>query len=157
VLSTVSTDVTFPDWIDQEPVEQRSEQMFGAPAVEMALDPTRPVEEQLLELYQSSRRREVKSLVARSSVYAGLFVLFVEALRDSDQKSTWKTQIETLRAAMALGPESAEKIYQTLVDQRGEEAAADLFQMLCGYDAQQIGTPEEFQSGLATRLLADRA
>ena len=93
------------------------------PAVEQTLDPTRPVEEQLLELYQSSRRREVKSLVARSSVYAGLFVPFVEALRDSDQKSSWKTHIDTLRSAMALGPESAEKIYQTLVDQRGKAAA----------------------------------
>jgi hypothetical protein len=153
VPSLVSADVTFPDWIDQEPVEQRSEQLFGAPAVETALDPTRPVEEQLLELYQSSRRREVKSLVARSSVYAGLFVPFVEALRDSDQKSAWKMHIDTLRAAMALGPESAERIYQTLVDQRGKEAAADLFQMLCGYNAEQIGTQEEFPNGLATQLV----
>ncbi|MEX2091961.1 MAG: hypothetical protein WD971_04745 [Pirellulales bacterium] len=151
--STVSADVTFPDWIDQEPVEQRSEQLFGAPKVEQTLDPSRPAEEQLLELYQSSNRREVKSLVARSSVYVGLFVPFVEALRDSDQKSSWKTHIDTLRSAMSLGPESAEKIYQTLDDQRGNEAANDLYQMLCGYDAQQIGTADEFRSGLAAQLV----
>ncbi len=153
VPSTLTAEGKFPDWIDQEPVEQRSEKLFGAPAVEAALDPTRPVEEQLLELYQSSRRREVKSLVARSSVYAGLFVPFVEALRDSDQKSAWKTHIDTLRSAMSLGPKSAERIYQTLVDQRGQTAAADLYQMLCGYGAEQIGTPEEFRSGLATQLV----
>jgi hypothetical protein len=153
VPSTVSADVKFPGWIDQEPVEQRSEQLFGAPAVETALDPTRPVEEQLLELYQSSRRREVKSLVARSSVYAGLFVPFVEALRDSDQKSAWKTHVETLRSAMSFGPESAERIYQTLVDQRGKVAADDLYQMLCGYSAEQIDKPEEFRSGLAAQLV----
>ena len=151
--STVSADVTFPDWIDQEPVEQRSEQLFGAPKVEQTLDPSRPAEEQLLELYQSSNRREVKSLVARSSVYVGLFVPFVEALRDSDQKSSWKMHIDTLRSAMSLGPESAEKIYQTLDDQRGKEAANDLYQMLCGYDAPQIGTADEFRSGLASQLV----
>jgi hypothetical protein len=152
-LTKATADVKFPDWIDQEPVEQRSEKLFGAPAVEAALDPTRPVEDQLLELYQSSHRREVKSLVARSSVYAGLFVPFVEALRDSDQKSAWKMHIDTLRAAMALGPDSAKKIYQTLVDQRGKEAADDLFQMLCGYGPEQIGPPEAFQNGLGTRLV----
>jgi hypothetical protein len=153
VPSEVSANVTFPDWIDQEPVEQRSEQLFGAPAVEAALDPTRPVEDQLLELYTSSRRREVKSLVARSSVYAGLFVPFVEALRDSDQKSAWKMHIDTLRSAMSLGPASAEKIYQTLVDQRGKAAADDLYQMLCGYNAQQIGDKQAFPNGLGTLLV----
>ncbi len=153
IATKVSADVTFPDWIDQEPVEQRSEKLFGAPAVEAALDPTRPVEDQLLELYQSSRRREVKSLVARSSVYAGLFVPFVEALRDSDQKAAWKTHIDTLRSAMSLGPDSADKIYQTLVDQRGKAAADDLYQMLCGFGPEQIGTPAEFQNGLGTRLV----
>jgi len=152
-VSTVSSEAKFPAWIDEEPVEQRSEKLFGAPAVETALDPTRPVKEQLLELYQSSSRREVKSLVARSSVYAGLFVPFVEALRDSDQKGSWKMHIDTLRSAMSLGPESAEKIYQTLVDQRGKPAADDLYQMLCGYGPEQIGTPEAFESGLAAQLV----
>jgi len=151
--TAISSDVKFPAWIDEEPVEQRSEKLFGAPAVESALDPTRPVEEQLLELYQSSSRREVKSLVARSSVYAGLFVPFVEALRDSDQKGSWKTHIDTLRSAMSLSPESAEKLYQTLVDQRGKPAADDLYQMLCGYGSEQIGTPEEFRAGLAPQLV----
>ncbi len=153
VSSPPSANPTFPDWIDQEPVEQRSEKMFGAPAVETALDTSRPVEEQLLELYESSRRREVKSLVARSSVYAGLFVPFVEALRDSDQKASWKMHIDTLRSAMALGPESAERIHRTLVDQRGKEAADELYEMLCGYDSQQFSSPDEFRTGLGTELV----
>jgi hypothetical protein len=148
-----SSEVKFPAWIDEEPIEQRSEKLFGAPAVESALDPARPVGEQLLELYQSSSRREVKSLVARSSVYADLFVPFVEALRDSDQKGSWKTHIDTLRSAMSLGPESAGKLYQTLVDQRGQPAADDLYEMLCGYGPEQIGTPEAFRAGLAAQLV----
>jgi hypothetical protein len=154
VFSAVSTPESFPEWIDSDPVEQRSEQLWGVPVVEQSLDATRPVENQLLELYQGSRRREVKSLAARSSVYVGLFVPFVEALRDSDQSAMWKTHIETLRAAMALGPESADKIYQTLVEQRGVVAARDLYEMLCGYSPEQIGrTPEQVAAGPIPRLI----
>jgi hypothetical protein len=91
--------------------------------------------------------------VARSSVYAGLFVPFVEALRDSDQKASWKMHIDTLRSAMALGPESAERIHQTLVDQRGKAAADELYEMLCGYDPQRFSSPDEFRTGLGTELV----
>jgi hypothetical protein len=154
IASGESVPTEFPEWIDSEPTEQRSEQVWGVPVVEQNLDATRPVGNQLLELYQSSRRREVKSLVARCSVYVGLFVPFVEALRDSDQSSMWKTHIETLRGAMALGPESADKIYQTLVEQRGDSAARDLYEMLCGYDQDQVGrTPEEVAVGPIPRLI----
>ena len=154
VFSVVSTPEGFPEWIDSDPVDQRSEQLWGVPVVEQSLDATRPVENQLLELYQGSRRREVKSLAARSSVYVGLFVPFIEALRDSDQSAMWKTHIETLRAAMALGPESAERIYQTLIEQRGDAAAGDLYEMLCGYNADQVGrTPEQVAAGPIPRLI----
>lgn len=153
VPTSPSAGADFPDWIDQEPVEQRSEKLFGVPAVETALNSSRPVEEQLLELYEGSRRREVKSLVARSSVYAGVFVPFVEALRDSDQKASWKMHIDTLRSAMALGPDSAERIYRTLVEQRGQQAADDLYTMLCGYDPAQFASVDEFRTGLGTQLV----
>lgn len=153
-LAALNTDAAFPDWIDHEPVQQRSEQLYGVPTVEQSLDELRPVENQLLELYQASRRREVKSLVAKSSVYVGQFVPFVEALRDSEQKATWKTQIDTLRSAMALGPDSADRVRQTLVDQRGDAAARDLYEMLCGYSADQVGqSPEEVAAGPIVRLI----
>ena len=100
VVAPAVAATSFPEWIDGEPAEQRTEQLYGAPVVEQTLDSKRPVETQLLELYQTSRKREVKSLVARSSIYVGLFVPFVEALRDSDQRATWKTHIDTLRSAM---------------------------------------------------------
>ena len=49
---------------------------------------------------------------------------------------------------MAHGPESAEKVWQALVEQRGRQAAGDLYEMLCGYSAEQIGrTPEEMKAG----------
>jgi hypothetical protein len=62
--------------------------------------------------------------------------------------------IDALRAAMALSPESANKVWQTLVDQRGRPAAADLFEMLCGYNADAIGhTPEQMKTGAIAQLI----
>ena len=60
VMSPAVAATSFPEWIDGEPAEQRTEQMYGAPVVEQSLDTKRPVETQLLELFQSSRKREVK-------------------------------------------------------------------------------------------------
>jgi hypothetical protein len=105
-------------------------------------------------LFQSTKKREEKSLVARSGVHVGLFVPFVEALRDSGQRPNWATHIESLRSAMALGPESAEKIWRTLVEQRGETAATDLYEMLCGYNSDQVGrTPDQWKTGAIARLI----
>ena len=144
----VADDPSPPEWIDHEPIVQLSEQRYGAPVIESTLVSNVPAETQLLELFQGSGRKEVKSLVARSSIHVGLFQPFIDALRDSEQKANWKTHIDTLRAAMALSPESAEKVWQALVDQRGKPAAADLYEMLCGYNAEQIGqTPEQMKTG----------
>jgi hypothetical protein len=154
VVSAIEADATPPEWIDHEPAAQRSEQMYGAPAIEEGLGYDRPADDQLLELFQAARRREVKSLAARSSIHIGLFTPFVEALRDSDQRANWRAHIEALRAAMALSPESANKVRQALVEQRGEPAAADLYEMLRGYGPDQIGrTPEEIQVGAVATLI----
>ena len=129
-----------PDWIYSEPIGKVSEQRYGAPKIESTLVSNVPAETQLLELFQSSKQPEVKSLVTRSCINVGQFVPFVEALRDSEQRWTWKSHINALRAAMALSPDSANKVWQTLVDQRGRPAAADLYEMLCGYKADKLAT-----------------
>ena len=68
---------------------------------------------------------------------------FVRALRDSDQRTNWRTHIDALRMAMSLSPESADKVWQTLVNERGMRVATDLNEMLCGYSLDQVGrTPE---------------
>jgi hypothetical protein len=150
----IADDPSPPEWIDHEPIVQLSEQRYGAPVIESTLVSNVPVDTQLLELFQGSSRKEVKSLVARSSAHVGLFQPFIDALRDSEQKANWKTHIETLRSAMALSPESANKVWQTLVDQRGRPAAADLYEMLCGYNADQIGrTPDEMKVGALAKLI----
>jgi hypothetical protein len=144
-----------PAWIDAEAGTLSSEQRYAAPVIEGGLAANRPADMQLLELYQGNARREVKSLVARSGMHVGLYVPFIEALRDSQQRMpNWNAHIQSLRAAMALSPESAAKIRKTLVEQRGEAAAADLYEMLCGYNADQIGhTPEQVKSGAIARLI----
>jgi len=154
VTSEIVADDAPPAWIEKEPVVYLSEQRFGAPVVESTLVSNRPVDTQLLELFQGSGRKEVKSLVARSSIHVGLFEPFVDALRDSEQKANWKTHINALRSAMAAGPESAKKVHKALVEQRGERVAADLYEMLCGYNAEQIGkTPDEVKAGALARLV----
>jgi hypothetical protein len=145
-----------PDWIDHEPIVQLSEQRYGAPVVESTLVSNVPVDTQLLEIFQTNGRKEVKSLVARSSIHVGLFVPFIDALRDSEQKANWKMQIDALRAAMALSPESAAKVKLALEDQRGKPAAKDLYEMLCGYSVEQVGkTPEQLKAGTVVPQLID--
>jgi hypothetical protein len=147
-------DTAPPEWIYHEPIGQLSEQRYGAPKIESTLVSNVPADVQLLEMFQQSKQKEVKSLVTRSSIHVGLFEPFVKALGDSEQKPNWKTHIDALRAAMALSPESANKVWQTLVDQRGRPAAADLFEMLCGYNADAIGhTPEQMKTGAIAQLV----
>ncbi len=150
----INADTAPPEWIDAEPVVQQSEQRYAAPVIESTLVTSAPAETQLLELFGRKDRKEVKSLAARSSIYVGLFQPFIDALRDTDQKASWKNHIDTLRAAMALSPDSAKKVYQAFVDQRGKPAAADLFEMLCSYNAEQIGTtPEAMKTGALLKLI----
>jgi hypothetical protein len=153
--AVVVADSAPPEWIDREPVVHLSEQRYGAPTIESTLVSDRPVDIQLLELFKGRDRREVKSLVARSSIHVGLFAPLIDALRDPDQKlPTWRTHIATVRSAMAQSAESAQLVFDTLVDQRGRPAAADLYEMLCGYNTEQIGTtPEEIKSGALARLV----
>jgi hypothetical protein len=147
-------DASPPEWIYHEPIGQLSEQRYGAPKIEGTLVSNIPAETQLLEIFQQSKQKEVKSLVARSSMHVGLYVPFVDALRDSEQRANWKSHIDTLRAAMALSPESATRVWQTLADQRGKPAADDLYEMLCGYNAEQIGrTPEQMKEGALLKLI----
>jgi hypothetical protein len=150
----IADDAAPPEWIDHEPIVQLSEQRYGAPVIESTLVSNVPAVTQLLELFQGSSRKEVKSLVARSSIHVGLFQPFIDALRDSEQKANWKTHIDTLRTAMALSPESANKVWQALADQRGKPAAGDLYEMLCSYSPEQVGqTPEQIKSGPLVKLI----
>lgn len=155
-MSEINSNPAIPEWIDHEPLVHRSEQLYGAPVVEQTLTTDRPAGEQLLELFAGGerKRKEVKSLATRSSIHVGLFVPFIEALRDPQQRPNWENHIETLRAAMSLDADSAEAVWKALVDQRGEAAAKDLYEMLCGYKVEQVGsTQEEVEAGILPTLI----
>jgi hypothetical protein len=154
VTSEVADEPSPPDWIDHEPVGQLSEQRYAAPKIETTLMSNRPVDIQLLEMFQTIEQREVKSLVAKCSIHVGVFQPFIEALRDSDQKPNWTAHIEALRAAMALSPESAQQVKQALDEQRSRPAADDLYEMLCGYSEEQVGrTADQVKTGAVARLV----
>jgi hypothetical protein len=154
VSSEIAADPAPPDWIDHEPIGQLSEQRYAAPKIETTLVANRPADIQLLEMFQTIEQREVKSLVAKCSVHVGVFQPFIEALRDSEQKANWGTHIETLRTAMALSPESANAVKQALDEQRGRPASDDLYEMLCGYSAEQVGqTADAMKTGAVQRLI----
>jgi hypothetical protein len=45
-------------------------------------------------------------------------------------------------------------VFQSLVDQRGKPAAADLYEMLCGYTPDQIGrTSDQMKNGAVVKLI----
>lgn len=143
-----------PEWIEKEPIGQLSEKRLAAPKIEAELDVAQPVDIQLLELFRSERQREVKSLAAKCCIHIGEFTPFIDALRDSDQKANWSSHIDMLRTAMALSIESALGVKQALDEQRGQPAADDLYEMLCGYNEAQIGqTPAQVQTGAIARLI----
>ena len=149
-IETVSLD-TAPLWLDGE-LSSRLEQK-AAEQIREHLRPGMPATTGLLEL-TGSRRKEVRALATQCGAYVGQFVPFVKALRDSDQRSVWPEHISTLRNAIALSPSSAHQLRQVLVDQRGGDAATDLFEMFCGYRVEEIGrTPEEIKTGVLEKLI----
>ena len=144
-----------PAWIDREgasPVERRAQEDLNA-----ALESGVAVSTRLLELSDPAgrgRRAENRALAAQCAAQVGLFEPLVKSLADVQQKAAWRTQVETIRAELASQPEAVGQLRETLVALRGEEAAADLEEMLLGYGPEQVGrTREEVREGALQRLI----
>ncbi len=121
---------------------------------EREFDTDRPARLQLLELYETSRRREERSLAAQCGTHVGQFVPLVQALADTRQQSNWDEHIDELRRAMSRSTQAARLVHETLVEQRGAGVADDLFAMLQGYSRQAIGmTREQVQTGVTRQLI----
>ncbi len=119
--------------------------MRGAAEFERHVTTDKPVSLSMKELSED-RRVEVRSFVARCAAYLGEFEPFVTALNDPGQKLAWTSQIETLKAAMVRGPDTAQKVLLAFEKHRGADAPA-LFRMLWGY------TPEQLAGGEAATLV----
>jgi hypothetical protein len=151
----VAAEPSIPNWIDENlvQIDRRSERRLGAPFIEPKLVSNLDVSRQLAELLQSSRRKEVTSVLAKSGIHVGLFEPLVDGLHDDSQRPYWSSHIQALRMAMAISPEWAAGVRKTL-EAKHPESANELYEMLCGYSAQQIGqTPEEFSVGAVSQLI----
>jgi len=123
-----------PKWVSpdsQTPVDKR-----GAGHLDKELSLKRSISLSLKELAQS-RLIEVRSLSMRGLPHVGEFELFVRALNDEEQRSTWPTSVEALRTAIALSPETAAEVRSAIEKKRGPEGA-ELYRMLWGYSSQQL-------------------
>ncbi len=144
-----------PDWIGREPLTDMERSARADLSKE--LKEGQPVEIRLQELTDGKglgRRKEVRVIAAASSIYVGQFELLVRALDDSDQARGWDDHIRDLRQAVALSPDVAASVRDAFVKIRGEQAAQDLFEMVEGYNAAQVGTtPETVRTGALAQLI----
>jgi hypothetical protein len=144
-----------PEWIDREPIT--ATERSARDAIAEALVPGEPVNIRLLELSDRSdrgRRTEVRALAARSGAYVGLYDALVNALNDTSQRASWRSQVDELRQAIARDPSAADGIAQAFALERGQSASEDLMEMLFGFDSAAVGTTkEEVKNGALVRII----
>ncbi|WP_442483907.1 hypothetical protein [Aeoliella sp. SH292] len=147
--ASITDDVAWLDGQSLDYLEKNVSDYF-----EKQLVTTEPARVQLLELYETSRRREDKALAAECGTHVGQFVPFVQALADTQQQSSWDHHIAELQSAMSRSTQAAKLVHQTLIEQRGAALADDLFEMLRGYTPAQVGaTPDEVRAGVTRKLI----
>ncbi len=105
----------------------------------------RPVSLALQEL-TDHRRQEVRYLAARSLALIDDFQPLLPLLNNDDYDAVWPTLIESLRAAIARGPDVAAKVRQAFEDQRGDDGKT-LYRMLRGF------SKDELLAGAAAELV----
>ncbi len=132
-----------PRWTHGEPISASDQR--GSIEFEKHVTTDKPVSLTLKELLDD-RRFEVRGYATRAAAYMGDFEPFVTALNDPVQKASWPSQIETLKAALVRGPDTAKMVLAALVKHRGADAP-ELFRMLWGY------TPDQLSGGEAARLV----
>ena len=118
----------------------------------MFLEPLLPTEKPLvltLKEYADHKRREVRSLAARSLCYLGNFESCTLELNESRFKALWPIYFDELKAAVAQDPQTAEQVKTTLEKKRGADAAA-LYRMLWGYSSDDLknGADRDLVEGL---------
>ena len=150
-IASIEADTVEINWLDSEPLTKT--QRTAAEALALNLGPGEPIWPQLAEQY-NSRRPENRAQVAISSMYVGHYDPSLRALGDLAQKNYWQREIDAIRATMSRSPELAEAVRSALVEIRGEQYAADLYRLLCGFSSEEIGTDrEQRQAGILPQLI----
>ena len=146
---------SLPEWVDSEPIT--ATERSARDAVAEVLVPGEPVNIRLLELSDRTargRRTEDRALAARSGAYVGLYDASVNALNDTNQRASWRAQVDELRQAIARDPSAADGIAEAFALERGQDAAEDLMEMLFGFDAAAVcTTPDEVKNGALVRII----
>ena len=138
-------EITFPAWINGNPLSQVEKLAVDAVNHELVLD--EPVQLRLREL-ADNRKVEVRNLAVHCMTLLGDFESLLSLVNDVNQRSNWSSQIEAVHRAWR-SPDMAKQLRATLESQRDPKRAKDLYDMLIGYSKQQL------QDGAATRLVAD--
>ncbi|HEX5443533.1 MAG TPA: hypothetical protein VFW87_06880, partial [Pirellulales bacterium] len=133
-----------PVWIEESdltPIERRA-----AAAVENYLHTDKPVEPALVDLL-AHRMQENNILAVQSLAFLGQFDPLVPLLNDPGRRRLDNSDIVSLRAALARGPETAAAVRQAFESVRGQKQGGELYRMLWGY------SPEQLEEGGAAQLI----
>jgi hypothetical protein len=123
-----------PAWIDAASIPDIDR--MTSPFLQKELGLEVPVHVRLTELL-ADRRVDMRALAARCLAQLDEFEPIIKELNNPQQKSFWAAEVDALRAALARGPETAQKLKQALGRIRPAEADA-LYRLLWGYSPQQL-------------------
>ena len=109
---------------------------------------------QLRTIVDSDLYKEVRALAAHCSLAVGHPDPVISSFDDEAQQVSWARNLKKLRMLASHNRLEAEQIRQTLEEQYGEQLSGDMFVMLCGFSADQIGrTRNEFERGEVNQLI----
>ncbi|MEO1497464.1 MAG: hypothetical protein AAFV43_09970 [Planctomycetota bacterium] len=142
-----------PGWI--EPTGRGVALERAAASLQVSLTTSEPILAQLVEASAGAALPEVKLLAARCAASLGSYDGVVGSLSDQRVKaSDVVDNIAYLRRLISRDTTSADQVRRALVDFNGEETAIELFLMLNGYNAEQIGiTAAQQQEGAIDQML----
>ncbi|WP_425614388.1 hypothetical protein NA78x_004255 [Anatilimnocola sp. NA78] len=132
-----------PAWTDAKSLPDIERRASLDMEAELPLD--KPLDITLAE-HASGRRVEIRSLAARSLAALDQFEPLIAELNDPRQYSYWAADIDSLRTAIARSPESANRVFATLQNQRPENGKL-IYEMLLG------ASDEQLLNGSAERLV----
>ena len=144
VAVTEETANQIPSWVlEADTVDPTDRKAADFIADNLALDRSAQLE---LKRLSEHRRPENGSVAITTLAAMGNYDAAVKALRDENQRAHWKAQVDELRAAIALGPESAARV-RAAIDRQVGARGAQLYRMLWGY------SEAELKSGAAAELV----
>jgi hypothetical protein len=134
-----------PEWAIRDVVKPL--EAAAGTIIERELAGDRPLNLAIKELSTTSKRVEVRAMAIRCGGYLGDFDAYTSGLNDDEQnKQFWTAQVESLKAALARGPETAALVRESFERLRAADAKL-LYRMLWGY------TPDQLKAGEDAKLV----